>query len=94
MVAVNMMFVNFAFRFLNNLFGQFPIFVCDGFAVDEKQIVDFVTIFQKSFANCDSTRSREIDRGCCSSGSIFSRASSSGDGMKARRIAETEESQK
>jgi hypothetical protein len=34
----------------------------DGFAVNKKEVIDFIAIFQKSFANCDSTRSREINR--------------------------------
>ena len=34
----------------------------DRLAVDEKEVIDFIAIFQKSFADCYSTRSREIDR--------------------------------
>jgi hypothetical protein len=34
----------------------------DGFAVNKKEVIDFIAIFQKSFADCDSTRSLKIDR--------------------------------
>jgi hypothetical protein len=34
----------------------------DGFAVNKKEVIDFIALFQKSFANCNSSRSREIDR--------------------------------
>jgi hypothetical protein len=68
----------------------------DGFAVNEKEVIDFIAIFQKSFANYDSTRSRRlmvlrfrrIQPQSVKRLSIFSRASSSGDDMKARKIAE------
>ena len=33
----------------------------DRFAIDEKEVIDFIAIFQKSFADCDALRGCKID---------------------------------